>query len=115
MIALALSLALQASTPDAATVEAEAIATFRHRSLMWEGCTASYADKYARSTKESADAIVEAAIGECGPDYAATEDGLRKADGGRFMIPSDIAKLMTRLMQGWRPKIYAAVMRARSR
>lgn len=86
MIFTSLALMAQAAAGSIPASDQEVYASTKHRLLMWQGCTATFAEKYARTTKEAADAVVDAAIGECGAEYEAVADGLRKADGGTFPL-----------------------------
>lgn len=81
----------------------------------WKICTAKSVRKYALGTKEPAETVVDAAIGECSENYNVVGRILRTADGGGFMTTGDIDGIMDKLMTTWRPKLVAGVLRLRTK
>jgi hypothetical protein len=81
----------------------------------WKICTAGVVRRYSLGTKEPAETVVDAAVGECADKYNAVGNILRAAEGGAFMTPTAIDGVMKNLMDTWRPKLVAGVLRLRTK
>jgi hypothetical protein len=115
MMVLLLVLALASVQPLIGDDTMAVLNHMKEASDAWKICTAKTVHNYALTTKEPAETVVNAAIGHCMADFDATRNIMATADHGRFMTRSDIDDLMTKLTDGWRPKLLDGVFKLRAR
>lgn len=103
---LAMLVALQ--MPKASDV-GTALPAFGRAVIAWKTCTGNVVQDYSVSTKEPAEAVVDAAIGQCNVAYTKCRETAIAAVGVR-----DSGAILKTMMDDWRPILVAGVFHLRT-